>query len=142
VGLFDERLPAAQDKDMWIRLARHYGFDCVPEVLVKRYLHGDQIGCRLKIKIDAKQKIIQKYQDILSQHPHIMAYHLWRLGLLHCIDGSSAEARSCFRQAIQWMPSEPKLYKDFFLSLAAPKMHRRLLLKDHIQNVDGVPLYY
>jgi glycosyltransferase involved in cell wall biosynthesis len=140
VGLFDETLPGSQDMDMWLRIARHYTFAFVPEVLVKRYIHGDQVTSRLKIKIEAKQKIIQKYQSLLSKHPDIMAHHLWRLGVLHCIDGHPAKGRSCFLRAIQWTPAEPKFYKDFFMSFVAPKIHRRLL--SDLQGADGISLYY
>ncbi|MDH4232118.1 MAG: glycosyltransferase [Nitrospirota bacterium] len=141
VGLFDETLPGAQDKDMWIRLAKHYEFGFVPEILVKRYIHGEQISADLKIKIEAKEKIYRKYFDVLSLHPDIMADHLWRIGILYCIDGRSAEGMRCFWKAILRCPSRRELYRDFALSFAAPQTHRRLLLANTIENIDGIRLY-
>lgn len=41
-GLFDERLKAAQDYDMWFRLARRYPFLHVPEVLLRSRMHTGQ----------------------------------------------------------------------------------------------------
>jgi len=42
VGLFDERLKAAQDYDMWFRLARRYPFIHVPEALLRSRMHPGQ----------------------------------------------------------------------------------------------------
>jgi glycosyltransferase involved in cell wall biosynthesis len=41
-GLFDERLKAAQDYDMWFRIARRYPFLHVPEVLLRSRIHAGQ----------------------------------------------------------------------------------------------------
>jgi glycosyltransferase involved in cell wall biosynthesis len=40
VGGFDERLPSSEDWEMWLRLAEHYAFDYVDEVLVHLRRHG------------------------------------------------------------------------------------------------------
>lgn len=40
VGLFDEKLSACEDWDMWLRLAKRYQFDYVPGKLVKIRRHG------------------------------------------------------------------------------------------------------
>jgi glycosyltransferase involved in cell wall biosynthesis len=141
VGFFDETLPGAQDKDMWIRIARRYEYGFIPEILVKRYIHGKQISSNLKIKIEAKEKIYRKYFDVLSMHPDIMADYLWRIGILYCIDGRSAKGMSCFWKALRLCPSIPGLYRDLVLSFAAPRTHRRLLLANRIENIDGVRLY-
>jgi glycosyltransferase involved in cell wall biosynthesis len=39
-GGFDERLPSSEDWEMWLRLAEHYAFDYVDEVLVHLRRHG------------------------------------------------------------------------------------------------------
>lgn len=142
VGFFDETLPGAQDKDMWIRIARRYEFGFVPEILVRCYIHGKQISSNLKIKIEAKEKIYRKYFDVLSMHPDVMADHLWRLGMLYCIDGRSAKGMSCFWKAIRLCPSRPGLYRDLVLSFAVPETHRQSLLANKMGNIDGVRLYY
>jgi hypothetical protein len=41
-GLFDERLKAAQDYDLWFRMARRYPFVHVPEVLLRSRRHAGQ----------------------------------------------------------------------------------------------------
>jgi glycosyltransferase involved in cell wall biosynthesis len=39
-GGFDEQLPSSEDWELWLRLARHYAFDYVDEVLVHLRRHG------------------------------------------------------------------------------------------------------
>ncbi len=41
-GLFDERLKAAQDYDLWFRMARRYPFLHIPEVLLRSRIHAGQ----------------------------------------------------------------------------------------------------
>ncbi|MBP2673949.1 MAG: glycosyl transferase family 2 [Deltaproteobacteria bacterium] len=41
-GLFDERLKASQDYDLWFRMARRYPFIHVPEVLLRSRMHAGQ----------------------------------------------------------------------------------------------------
>lgn len=142
VGLFDESLPGSQDRDMWIRLAGRYEFEFIPEVLVRRYIHGEQITTNLKKKIEAKEKIYSKYYSVLVRHPDIMADHLWRIGILYCVDDRSWRGMGCFFRAILHSPARRDLYKDFFLSFAAPQKHRTLLLSEKVGNIDGIRLYY
>jgi hypothetical protein len=40
VGGFDETLPSSEDWEMWLRLAEHYAFDYVDQVLVQLRRHG------------------------------------------------------------------------------------------------------
>jgi glycosyltransferase involved in cell wall biosynthesis len=141
-GLFDESLPGAQDRDLWIRLTRHCAFDFVPEILVRRYIHGEQITTNLKAKIAAKEIICRKYHDVLSRHPGLLADHLHRLGMLYCLDGRTARGLSCFWQAIRQAPTRRTLYKDLALTLATPRRHRQTLLATRIETVDGIRLYY
>ena len=37
VGLFDEDLPGSQDQDMWIRLARRFVFQSIPDIVAKHH---------------------------------------------------------------------------------------------------------
>jgi glycosyltransferase involved in cell wall biosynthesis len=44
VGLFDESIRSIQDRDMWIRISRHYHFAYVDEPLILYRLHGDNMS--------------------------------------------------------------------------------------------------
>ena len=41
-GPFDQRLSHSEDWDMWLRIAKHYQFAKVPEVLVYLLQHAEQ----------------------------------------------------------------------------------------------------
>jgi len=38
-GLFDECLPRAQDRDLWLRMSRHYRFAAIYEILTRSRMH-------------------------------------------------------------------------------------------------------
>lgn len=42
IGGFDERLPALEDYEAWLRLAKLYEFGCVAEPLVRVYVQGNR----------------------------------------------------------------------------------------------------
>lgn len=55
-GLFDDRLPFAQDADMWFRLLRRFVFAHIPESLTKYRVHAGQGSQKIKrIRADAHE---------------------------------------------------------------------------------------
>jgi len=50
IGLFDESLKSCEDWDMWLRIARVYQIDLIPELLVKITQHQGQLGNK-KLKL-------------------------------------------------------------------------------------------
>lgn len=46
-GVFDETLPAAEDWDLWLRLAWHFEVRCVPEVLTLYRVHDQSMSNNL-----------------------------------------------------------------------------------------------
>lgn len=142
VGPFDEDLPGTQDRDMWIRLAREYRFDFVPDILVRHYLHGDQITSDLPRKVEARQAILTKYRTDLEAHPEILAEQLHRLGMLCCADRQHERGRRCLLRAIRARPSRASAYRDWLRSRLAPRRFERLLNTRTFMGSDGVPSYY
>ena len=143
VGLFDETLPGTQDRDMWLRIARRYAFAYVPDVLVRQYIHGPQLSSNLRIKIEARERILDKYALDLAAHPALRWKHLSVLGKLYCAEGRPAEGRRYLWRAIRSRPRDWESFAHVALSLVAPKvLHRRILLRYGFRNVDGIPLFY
>jgi len=92
VGFFDDKLPARQDWDMWIRLSAKYEIEAVPEVLV---LQGEHSGERVRsnpIKsIEANTHIFVKYRGqreaagFIVQRKAAAVYHATVARLSHSI---------------------------------------------------------
>lgn len=141
-GLYDETLPSAQDWDMWIRLSKYYEFDFIPDILAKHYIHGGQISVDINAKIQARKKLMRKYQADLSVLPSILSVHLKRLGILYCLAEQSKEGRKYFLDSIKQNTFQRNGYIHFFLSLLAPKTHRNILRKSSGINIDEDTLYY
>ncbi len=143
LGGFDESLPGAQDRDLWIRLARQYAFDFVPEVLVRRFIHGDQITSSLPAKIVAKRRIIQKYASDLARHPAHHAHQMWRLGILECVAGEWHAGRASLLAAVRRAPLRRDLWRDLLTALTnGPSACAAKLLQRRLDRVDDVQLYY
>lgn len=141
-GFFEEALPSCQDWDMWIRLSKYYEFDFVPDFLAKHYVHGDQISTDLRAKIKAREWIVKKYQTDLLKNPSILSRHLKRLGVLYCLDCNSPVGRNYFLQSLKHNPRQKGSYIHFVLSLLAPGVHRNILRRRNVINIDGVKFYY
>lgn len=71
VGKFDERLPAAEDWDMWLKLAREYGFDYTTSKLVGIRRHSTNMSnSAVKLNIGL-MLVLNKYTDIAIKNPTI-----------------------------------------------------------------------
>ena len=141
-GFFDETLPSCQDWDMWIRLSKYYTFDFVPDILAKHHIHGSQISVNLNAKIVAREKLVEKYWVDLSRKSKILSILLKRLGILCCLNGDSREGRRYFLSSIKRKPFQKSAYVNFLLSLLVPRIHRNILKKHSVINIDGIKFYY
>ncbi len=142
IGVFDESLAGAQDRDLWIRLAGAYRFDGVPQVLVRRHIHGAQITTSLPAKILAKQQIIAKYARELRDQPRQLAQHQWRLGILLCVAGDRAAGRRALCASILARPWQKSAWRDLLTAFAPADRCRAALTSRRLDTIDGVLLYY
>lgn len=60
---FDEELPASQEYDLAIRLSKHGGAYCVPQVLIKQYASENQISENWGKKIQGVLGIFRKHHE-------------------------------------------------------------------------------
>ncbi|WP_414622130.1 glycosyltransferase [Calothrix sp. CCY 0018] len=59
IGSFDESLPAAEDKDMWLRLAANYEFVCVEKPQILYRISTTSMSTNLKRQEAASLKVIE-----------------------------------------------------------------------------------
>ena len=140
VGLFDTSMKRGTDWDLWIRMAEHYDFDLVPEVLAKYHLHGDQLSNDLEARITAWNKMLEKYSLVLIDRPNISAVWLRRIGILHGISGAVSVSRKYLLQSVRKCPWLLGNYAIVFLSFFP--FYGRLLKSRLTQNRNGFYLYH
>jgi glycosyltransferase involved in cell wall biosynthesis len=141
-GLFDESLTGAQDRDMWLRIARHHTLAFVPDTLVSCFVHGAQMTTDLTAKIRAKQQLLKKYRADLDASPAVHARHWIRLALLCFAAGRRRSARRCLSRALRLHPATAGPYRHLLLPLEPSEIERRLAVQRVFRSVDGVDLYY
>jgi len=100
VGLFDERFPARQDREMWVRISQHFQVEFLPDVLTIRYLHSDRISMRSEAIIKGCELFIERFQKELSTHPRAYARQLYVLGLLYAQRGDIGRAKTVLRASL------------------------------------------
>ena len=72
IGGFDASLPARQDLDLYLRLARNYSFEFIEDPLVIKYVHeNDRITANVTSKIRAFDLFYQKYRPDFLTRPRL-----------------------------------------------------------------------
>lgn len=82
-GLFDETLPAAEDWDLWLRLAWHYDVICVPEVLTLYRVHGQSMSQNLPRQEAACLRVLGTGLARVPEGPHRDALQVQCLMMVH-----------------------------------------------------------
>lgn len=104
VGLFDERIPCAEDWELWLRISTHYHFKYVGEPLVVEYESTDGLT-------NDKGAFARGYELVLARHfqdfladKRVLAYHYFVVGLCLCASGEFQRGRNYFMQAVKAHP--------------------------------------
>jgi glycosyltransferase involved in cell wall biosynthesis len=119
VGVFDEKLPAGEDWDMWIRLSKYYQFDYVNEPLVLYRIHEKRTSENPFAKIRAAKLMFKKISTHLNTSVNqrkILGYWHNRLGGIYCECGDMGKGRKEFRKAISKDPYSFTYYIRLFAS--------------------------
>ena len=96
----------------------------------------------LNAKIEARQKLIDKYRSDLTKNRTVLSYLLKRLGILHCISGNSKKGLKYFISSLKLLPFQRDCYMNIIFSMFAPKRHKHFLRQNYATTFDGVIFYY
>lgn len=96
VGVFNESLHIIEDIDMWLRIAEHYSFRCIPEPLVYYRQHTGSLSRNWQVMEDGYLKILER--AFASTTPELLAIKA----------RSYAQAYIC----LSWKPIQSK-YRDY-----------------------------
>ena len=139
VGGFDEFLPAAQDKDMWLRLAANYEFVCVEKPQILYRTSTTSMSTNLKRQEAASLKVIER---AFSYPKAEKLQHLKKQSLSHLyqyLTFKAIEAPPKQRQTLtatyfwwNWIKNNPAIAKNQRLIIIAavkilfPQLFRRV----------------
>ncbi|MBX3011182.1 MAG: glycosyltransferase family 2 protein [Caldilineaceae bacterium] len=131
IGLFDEQLFVAIDRDLFLRLALHFDLIVLNQSLVKVHLHNaPQLTDPTIAHVVSRELILQKHQQMLQQHPRIYSSLLYGLALGYYRFNQKAEARRLLWQATRRDPFRSKAWLSFLyyelLQVFSGAIHQRL----------------
>jgi glycosyltransferase involved in cell wall biosynthesis len=127
-GKFDESLPSCEDWDLWIRIARHYEFDYIPEILVNCFAHSERISSNFERVILGHKLFSKKYkEEIDKQSSNVKAKHFFYLGNHFCYYGDENLAKKYLSQAFRIYPINPKYFSALiFFTFLGSKAYTRV----------------
>lgn len=140
VKMFDERLGASQDYDLYLRLAQVCEFEFVDEPLIIRHKHpGPRLTTAVQNKIDAAEIIYRKYGDTFVHHPRIRSRYRFKQARLYLGAGQRLRAAAHFLQAFVAEPLRPSLLGHAILALIGGRLyatiaHTTRRLREFAQN--------
>jgi glycosyltransferase involved in cell wall biosynthesis len=126
IGFFDESLPAAEDWDMWIRLAKHYEFDYVNEPLFLYRIHERRITMNPYAKLQAAKVIFNKLLPDLDESQdrvRTLGHWYYELGRLQCECGDMRKGRKEFIRALNMNPHCVHCYLRLCASLFGTRIY-------------------
>ncbi len=118
VGLFDPALPARQDLDLYLRIARTYKFYNLNEPLAVISKNSpDRISGSLKKRIEGHDIFYIKYLKDLKKAPQIHSIYLQKHGNLLLRDGSKKQALKKYLNSFRVYPLNIQVLFKYFLVL-------------------------
>lgn len=127
-GKFDESLTSCEDWDLWIRIAKYYEFDFVPEILVNCFAHSERISSNFERVVLGLKLFSKNYKkEIDKQRNNIKAQHFFYLGNHFCYYGDESLAKKYLSQAFCIYPINPKYFSALiFFTFFGSKAYSRV----------------
>lgn len=125
VGLLDERMPAYQDYEYYLRALQNKDFYGIDEYLCeKRKQSTDTTSTRIsnnvQRKIDGQQLLLEKHKEKLSKR--VQASFYYTRGRLYMRDSQISNGRRAFWKAVRTYPYHPLYYYNFFAALGGKRV--------------------
>lgn len=143
IGGFDESLPSCQDWDLWLRIAQRYQVACVPEILVHRTIHGEQISSAIGKRIAGREAFLAKHYQGIAQSSSALSQHYRRIGCLRAAAGMRGTATEALCKAIRARPYSCNSWVCLMInSLFPSKVAIKLLTHYAISRFGNVEIYH
>ena len=107
-GAFDEGIAALCDVDLLLRLIMIVPFRRIGEPLVKYYASSG-LSVNFKAQVQARERLIQKYQTALSAEPRRLSHQYWKVSINCFLAGQHRKARDYAIRSVKLDPLNPVL---------------------------------
>ena len=102
VGCFDEQMRSAQDYDLYLRLARHFEVNYIPEVFVIYHIHKEaRISTNTSDLISGRERLITKYESDLKQNPRAWVHQRRDLIIQYRRDGNIRQSLRIWNSVVR-----------------------------------------
>ncbi len=135
VGLFDPSIVYGVDHDLYLRIARHFTFDCIPKPLVRYHVHDGRMSNDPDVVLHGMKALTRRYgrERGFFVNRKVLGSGYYDAGSA-CIDRNQRKrARGLFLCSILMNPMEWMSYHQFVCSLfeerrlqALKRLKRRL----------------
>lgn len=103
IGGFDDKLPARQDWDLWIRITSVGLGIQVPINTVNVYvMYADQISAGLKNKLTGTIMLLEKHKNLFSSDSLAYCRILYSIGLMFMLNNNSGDAVNYLRESYKY----------------------------------------
>ncbi len=127
VNGFDVTFRSREDIDFYYRLAKHYNFSYVQDVIMKYYIHPNiQLSKIHTDKIAYMIQFIEKYGLELENPVSRWSEIQERLGELHAVNGNRKMALGAFAKAYKVKPKRFSILVKAGFALLGSKMYRKI----------------
>lgn len=104
-GGFLEGMPASQDQELWLRLAKEYEVASIPKDLIIVHLHaGDSVSKSLDRRIAGYRKIFEIHYEDITKDKEIYSYRVYTLAKLLILNCEYSEGIKLLFKSIKLQP--------------------------------------
>jgi glycosyltransferase involved in cell wall biosynthesis len=125
-GLFAVDFQTSEDWDMWLRIAQHYEFDFVEDLVAKHYVSSYQTTSRVEPVVEGYLKFLAKHETLISKDHRLLAHHFKIIGYLYTVHHRYSAARSYFAKAVRLNPRSVLLYIHLLAACTVPRLYVRI----------------
>lgn len=127
VGVFDEKLPAQEDWELYIRISKYYNFKFINKPLSKHYLSPDSLTLKFNVLVNSTKKIIEKHFDEFNKQKKSTAEFYRIIAADSCLNGLLNEGRNYYIRAIKKNPTNIHCYLGYATSFFGANIFKKIL---------------
>lgn len=131
VGCFDETFQAAENWDLWIRIARKFAVEYIDEPMMNYLKHPDNMSCNSQKMSRASWGILQKHLppsarngELKRVYDQAYANYYYNQAVMDFGNGNYPQARAAFLQCWRYSP----LYRDSLVRMVRSLLGKQVNL--------------